>query len=126
LWTGPEPGDSADEGFEYRRAVEGSEPQVVGTGGFLQGGHAVQGRPQQPGVGTGVVLCSAEDDDLSVDASTLYDALSYPRRYYQFRSAEGAGQRCESGARALFHSRAFDWLGQVLNSTRWVISCPGG
>jgi dienelactone hydrolase len=60
-------------------------------------------------------VCSAEDDDLSVDAGQLYDALTCPKRYYQFPSAEGAGQHCESGARALFHSRAFDWLGQVLN-----------
>jgi hypothetical protein len=63
-------------------------------------------------------VCSAEDDDLSADAGTLYEALTCPKRYYRFPSAEGAGQHCESGARTLFHSRAFDWLGQVLN--------PGG
>jgi len=42
----PEPGDSADEGFEQGGAVERSEPQIVGQGGFLQGGHAVQGGPE--------------------------------------------------------------------------------
>ena len=46
------------------------------------------------------------------------DPLTCPKRYYLFPSAEGAGQHCESGARTLFHSRAFDWLGEVLN--------PGG
>jgi hypothetical protein len=60
-------------------------------------------------------VCSAEDDDLSADAQKLYDALTCPKRYYQFRSAEGAGQHCESGARTLFHQHAFDWLGQALN-----------
>ncbi len=60
-------------------------------------------------------VCSAEDDDLSTDASQLYDALTCPKRYYQFSTAEGGGQHCESGARALFHQHAFDWLGQVLN-----------
>jgi pimeloyl-ACP methyl ester carboxylesterase len=60
-------------------------------------------------------VCSAEDDDLSVDAKKLYDALTCPKQYLQFSSAEGAGQHCESGARTLFHARAFDWLDQVLN-----------
>ncbi len=43
-------------------------------------------------------VSSAEDDDLSIDASKLYDALTCPKRYYRFSSAEGAGQHCESGA----------------------------
>jgi hypothetical protein len=63
-------------------------------------------------------VCSAENDDLSADARKLYDALTCRKRYYRFPSAEGAGQHCESGARTVFHSRAFDWLDQVLN--------PGG
>jgi len=60
-------------------------------------------------------VCSAEGDDLSVDAEKFYDALACPKRYYRFTTAEGAGQHCESGARALFHSHAFDWLGRVLD-----------
>jgi pimeloyl-ACP methyl ester carboxylesterase len=59
-------------------------------------------------------VCSAEDDDLSTDAPKLYDALTCPKQYVQFGSAEGAGQHCESGARTVFHARAFDWLDQVL------------
>jgi hypothetical protein len=57
---------------------------------------------------------SAEDDDLSSDARKLYDALTCPKHYLQFKSAQGAGQHCEAGARTLFHQRAFDWLDQVL------------
>jgi hypothetical protein len=62
-------------------------------------------------------VCSAEGDDLSADAEKFYDALTCPKRYYRFTAAEGAGQHCESGARALFHQHAFDWLSQVLNGT---------
>jgi pimeloyl-ACP methyl ester carboxylesterase len=61
-------------------------------------------------------VCSAEDDDLSADAHQLYDALTCPKRYYQFLSAEGAGDHCEGAARTLFHQHAFDWLSEVLNS----------
>jgi pimeloyl-ACP methyl ester carboxylesterase len=59
-------------------------------------------------------VCSAEGDDLSIDARQFYDALTCPKEYYQFTAAEGAGQHCESGARVLFHQHAFDWLGHVL------------
>ena len=41
----PKPSDSADEGFQHGGAVEGPEPQVVGTGWFLQGSHPLQGGP---------------------------------------------------------------------------------
>jgi hypothetical protein len=72
----------------------------------------IEGRIQCP-----TFVCSAEGDDLSTDARKLYDALTCPKQYYQFTGAEGAGQHCESGARALFHARAFDWLDRVLNGT---------
>jgi pimeloyl-ACP methyl ester carboxylesterase len=62
-----------------------------------------------------VFVCSAEGDDLSTDAPKLYEALTCPKQYVQFGSAEGAGQHCESGARTVFHARAFDWLDQVLD-----------
>ena len=67
-------------------------------------------------IGCPTFVCSAEDDDLSVDARKLYEALTCPKQYLQFSSAEGAGRHCESGARTLFHQHAFDWLDQVLNS----------
>ncbi len=60
-------------------------------------------------------VCSAEGDDLSAGAPALYAALTCPKQYLQFRSADGAGQHCESGARTLFHACAFDWLDQVLS-----------
>jgi pimeloyl-ACP methyl ester carboxylesterase len=57
-----------------------------------------------------MLVCSAEGDDLSVNASSLYDALKCSKEYVQFKTADGAGEHCESGARTLFHQRAFDWL----------------
>jgi pimeloyl-ACP methyl ester carboxylesterase len=61
------------------------------------------------------LVCSAEGDDLSIDAEKLYDALACPKQYYRFTAAEGAGQHCESGARTLFHAVAYDWLDRVLS-----------
>lgn len=60
-------------------------------------------------------VCSAEGDDLSVNAPRLFDALRCPKEYVQFEAADGGGEHCESGARTLFHQRAFDWLDSVLD-----------
>lgn len=62
-------------------------------------------------------VCSAEHDDLSVNAPKLYDALACQKRYVQFKDRDGAGDHCESGARTLFHQQAFDWLDAVLSNT---------
>jgi pimeloyl-ACP methyl ester carboxylesterase len=59
-------------------------------------------------------VCSAEADDLSVDAPKLYDALTCPKTYIQFKTADGAGEHCEAGARLLFHQHVFDWLASVI------------
>lgn len=59
-------------------------------------------------------VCNAEDDDLSAHARTLYEALTCPKEFVQFESADGAGDHCEGVARTLFHQRAFDWLDAVL------------
>ena len=62
-------------------------------------------------------VCSAENDDLSVNAPRLYDALVCQKEYVQFKSADGAGEHCESGARINFHQHAFDWLDNVLSAS---------
>jgi pimeloyl-ACP methyl ester carboxylesterase len=60
-------------------------------------------------------VCNAEKDDLSVDARTLYDALTCPKKeFVQFKAADGAGEHCEGIARTLFHRRVFDWLDAIL------------
>ena len=60
-------------------------------------------------------VCSAEGDDLSVNAPRLFEALRCPKEYVQFAAGDGAGEHCESGARTLFHQRAFDWLDRILD-----------
>ena len=37
-----------------------------------------------------------------------------PKSFQRFSAAEGAGAHCESGARAQFNQRIFDWLDDVL------------
>jgi pimeloyl-ACP methyl ester carboxylesterase len=59
-------------------------------------------------------VCSAEKDDLSVNAPQLFAALTCEKTYVQFQAADGAGEHCESGARLLFHETAFGWLDHVL------------
>lgn len=59
-------------------------------------------------------VCSAEADDLSIDAPELYAALTCPKAYVRFRSADGAGDHCEGLGRLLFHQQVFDWLAGVL------------
>ena len=75
--------------------------------------YSMKGREEQ--ITCPTFVCSAEGDDLSVNAPRLYDALQCPKDYVQFTTADGAGEHCESGARTLFHQRAFDWLDGQLN-----------
>jgi pimeloyl-ACP methyl ester carboxylesterase len=60
------------------------------------------------------LVCSAENDDIGVTAQALYNALTCEKTFIAFKAAEGAGEHCEAGARALFNQRAFDWLDGVL------------
>ncbi len=62
-------------------------------------------------------VCSAEGDDISASAPTLVEALACERAYVRFTAAEGAGDHCEQGARALYHARSFGWLDGVLGRT---------
>ena len=62
-------------------------------------------------------VCNAEGDDISASAPQLVAALS-ARRYVHFTAAEGAGDHCEAGARALYHERSFGWLDARLGPAR--------
>jgi pimeloyl-ACP methyl ester carboxylesterase len=61
------------------------------------------------------LISSAENDQIGATARMLYDALAGPKTFQRYTAAEGAGAHCESGARALFNQRAFDWLDSVLS-----------
>ena len=59
-------------------------------------------------------VCNAEEDDISASAPELVNALRCPKAFVQFTTAEGAGDHCEQGARALYHARSFGWLDHLL------------
>ena len=56
------------------------------------------------------LVCDAENDDISAFSKTFFDLLRCEKDYLRFTAAEGAGEHCISGNRALFHERVFDWL----------------
>jgi pimeloyl-ACP methyl ester carboxylesterase len=56
------------------------------------------------------LICAAEGDDLSSRAHELFDNLTCEKTFVEFRTADGASEHCESGARTQFHHVAFDWL----------------
>ena len=60
------------------------------------------------------LIASAEGDAIGATAGKLFEKLACPKVFQRFSAAEGAGSHCESGARALFNQRAFDWLDPVL------------
>lgn len=62
------------------------------------------------------LIASAECDAIGVTAGKLFDRLVCRKAFQRFSAAEGAGAHCESGARALFNQRAFDWLDPLLTA----------
>lgn len=56
------------------------------------------------------LVCHAESDDIAAYSRPFFDALRCPKDYLRFTAAEGAGEHCVSGNRALFHERVFNWL----------------
>lgn len=55
-----------------------------------------------------ILVCYADHDELAIYARQLFDALTCPKQFTTFTSAEGAGEHCEFGNRWLFHQRTFD------------------
>ena len=43
------------------------------------------------------------------------EALTCEKEFVTFTAAEGAGDHCEEGARALYHARSFGWLDALLH-----------
>ena len=63
-------------------------------------------------------VCNAEQDDIGASAPELVAALSCEKEFVQFKTAEGAGDHCEQGARMLYHARSFGWLDARLEPQR--------
>ena len=74
--------------------------------------YTLAGRVQQ--IRCPTLVCAAEGDQIGATAMKLYELLTCPKAFERFKSAEGAGAHCESGARGLFNQRAFDWLDDVM------------
>jgi len=55
----------------------------------------------------------AENDPLAKGGAAAFDALTCPKQMIRFSAAEGAGDHCEMGNRALANRRMFDWLDDV-------------
>jgi acetyl esterase/lipase len=70
-----------------------------------------------PGGACPTLVCHADADPIASQARQLFDALACSKTYCDFTSAEGAGDHCEAGARALFNQRVFDWLDDTIGHT---------
>jgi pimeloyl-ACP methyl ester carboxylesterase len=64
------------------------------------------------------LVCAAEDDRIGATGAKLYELLTCPKAFERFKSRDGAGAHCESGARGLFNQVAFDWLDEALTIGR--------
>lgn len=56
------------------------------------------------------LVCDAENDDISANSKAFFDLLRCEKDYLRFSAADGSGEHCVSGNRALFHEQVFDWL----------------
>jgi pimeloyl-ACP methyl ester carboxylesterase len=59
-------------------------------------------------------LVTAAEDMASSNAKDLYDALSCPKVFIQFSSADGAGMHCEILNRSMANRQILDWLDDAL------------
>ncbi len=73
--------------------------------------YSLESRAEQTSCPT--LICSAENDEIGITASTLYHALTCKKAFIAFTAREGAGNHCEASARSVLNQRAFDWLDQV-------------
>jgi hypothetical protein len=67
----------------------------------------------------GAITCptlfvTADGDDLRSDVPALVARMSGIATHLRFTAEDGAATHCESGARALYHQRTFDWLASVM------------
>lgn len=60
------------------------------------------------------LVCEGEQDIRGGDAKPLYDAITAPKEYIRFKTADGAGAHDEAGAATLFSQHVFDWLDDIM------------
>jgi alpha-beta hydrolase superfamily lysophospholipase len=60
------------------------------------------------------LLTHAENDPLSTQAATLFEALRCPKKaLINFTASEGADTHVEQLNRSVLNSRVFDWLDEI-------------
>lgn len=74
-------------------------------------GYTITGRAER--ITCPTLICEGEQDVRGGDARPLYDAITAPRDYVQFKTADGAGEHDEAGAATHFSQVVFDWLDEV-------------
>lgn len=99
---------SLTEGWAFRRGlcVHGVETSIDYLA--LTAEYTLEGCVDR--IACPTLVTEAEGDSLGATARRLYDSLGCPKVLQRFTKAEGAAEHCESGARALFNQRVFDWL----------------
>ncbi|MDQ6949708.1 MAG: alpha/beta fold hydrolase [Actinomycetota bacterium] len=60
---------------------------------------------------------AAESDYASTNAKELYDGLTCPKTFVEFKDADGAGMHCEQMNRSLANRVFLDWLDETLDVT---------
>lgn len=101
------------EGWALRRGmfVNGADSPLA----FLKSTAAYTLEGLAPQIACPTMVCSAEGDGIGVTAKRLFDALTCVKRHAVFKTADGAGAHCESGARTTFNREMFDWLDTILD-----------
>ncbi len=61
-----------------------------------------------------LIVDSEEDQDMSGQASKLYDALKSQKHFIMFTKAEGAEEHCQMGAILISNARILDWLDAIM------------
>lgn len=61
-----------------------------------------------------VLVCDNEADSVSTEqGKELFDRLECPKKFIEFKNADGAGGHCEITGRQIFFQKAFDWLDEL-------------
>jgi hypothetical protein len=60
------------------------------------------------------LVAAAESDPVASNAKDLYDGLTCPKTFVEFKDADGAGMHCEQLNRSLANRVFLDWLDDTL------------
>lgn len=76
-------------------------------------------------IGCPTLITAAQSDPASSNAKDLYDALTCPKRFVEFKDADGAGAHCEALNRSMANRVIIDWLDETLDGQRSTTGSRG-